>query len=127
LPNFITQALRGEKLTVYGDGQQTRSFCYVDDLIDGICKLLVSDIHEPVNVGNPVEMTIEEFAKEIDALVGKKAGLVYARDRMLPGDPLRRQPDITRAREWLSWQPKIDLKLGLQKTIPYFKDQLGIT
>jgi dTDP-glucose 4,6-dehydratase len=126
LPNFITQALRGEKLTIYGDGQQTRSFCYVDDLIDGIYRLLVSDVHEPVNIGNPDEMTIEVFAQAIDALVGKNAGLVYAPDRMLPGDPLRRQPDITRAKEWLGWQPKIDLKEGLQKTIPYFKEQLGL-
>ena len=126
LPNFITQALRGEKLTIYGDGRQTRSFCYVDDLIDGIYRLLVSDVHQPVNLGNPDEMTIEVFAKEIDNLVGKKVGLVYERDRMLPGDPLRRQPDITRAREWLGWQPKVGLKEGLQKTIPYFKEQLGI-
>jgi len=126
LPNFITQALRGEKLTIYGDGQQTRSFCYVDDLIDGIYTLLVSEVHDPVNVGNPNEMTIEEFAKEIDGLVGTKAGLIYHRDRMLPGDPLRRQPDITRAREWLDWEPKVPLKQGLRKTIPYFKEQLGI-
>ena len=126
LPNFITQALRGEKLTIYGDGQQTRSFCYVDDLIDGIYRLLVSEVHDPVNVGNPNEMTIEEFAKEIDGLVGTKAGLIYHRDRMLPGDPLRRQPDITRAREWLGWEPKVPLKQGLRKTIPYFKEQLGI-
>jgi len=126
LPNFITQALRGEKLTIYGDGQQTRSFCYVDDLIDGIYRLLVSEVHDPVNVGNPNEMTIEEFAKEIDGLVGTKAGLIYHRDRMLPGDPLRRQPDITRAREWLDWEPKVPLKQGLRKTIPYFKEQLGI-
>ncbi|MEX1248283.1 MAG: UDP-glucuronic acid decarboxylase family protein [Anaerolineales bacterium] len=127
LPNFITQALRGEKLTVYGDGQQTRSFCYVDDLIEGIYRLLVSDVHEPVNLGNPVEMTIEQFAKEIDALVGKKAGLIYEKARMLSGDPLRRQPDITRARQVLGWEPKISLQEGLKKTIPYFKAQLGIT
>lgn len=126
LPNFITQALRGEKLTIYGDGQQTRSFCYVDDLIDGIYRLLVSGVHEPVNLGNPDEMTIEVFAKEIDGLVGRQVGVVYEPDRMLPGDPLRRQPDISRAREWLGWQPKVGLKEGLQKTIPYFKEQLGI-
>ncbi|MGH7632003.1 MAG: UDP-glucuronic acid decarboxylase family protein [Gemmatimonadales bacterium] len=126
LPNFITQALRVEKLTVYGDGQQTRSFCYVDDLIDGIYKLLVSDVHVPVNIGNPDEMTIEQFAKEIDALVGNNCGLVYQEARMLKGDPLRRQPDITRAREWLGWEPKISLHEGLKKTIPYFKEQLGI-
>ncbi len=124
--NFVQQALRGEKLTIYGDGQQTRSFCYVDDLIEGIYRLLVSEIHEPVNIGNPDEITIEQFANEIDALVGKKAGLVYDKSKMLAGDPLRRQPDITRAKEWLGWQPKISLKDGLHKTIPYFKDQLGI-
>jgi dTDP-glucose 4,6-dehydratase len=127
LPNFITQALRGEKLTVYGEGKQTRSFCYVDDLIDGIYKLLISDAHEPVNIGNPDEMTIERFAKEIDALVGNNCGLIYQEARMLKGDPLRRQPDITRAREWLGWQPRTSLQEGLNKTIPYFKEQLGIT
>ncbi len=126
LPNFIQQALRGEKLTVYGDGQQTRSFCYVDDLVDGILRLLLSDIHEPVNIGNPDEITIEVFAKEIDALVGSKAGIILQKDKMLKGDPLRRQPDITRAREWLNWEPKVNLKDGLQKTIPYFKEQLGM-
>jgi dTDP-glucose 4,6-dehydratase len=124
--NFIQQALRGEKLTIYGDGQQTRSFCYVDDLIEGIYRLLVSEIHEPVNIGNPDEITIEQFAKEIDDLVGKKAGLVYQKKQFLPGDPLRRQPDITRAREWLKWGPKISLRDGLGKTIPYFREQLGI-
>jgi len=124
--NFIQQALRGEKLTVYGDGQQTRSFCYVDDLIEGIYRLLVSDVHEPVNIGNPDEITIEQFAKQIDALVGKKAGLVIDKARMLKGDPLRRQPDIARARQWLGWEPKVPLKDGLLRTIPYFKDQLGI-
>lgn len=126
LPNFITQALRGEQLTVYGDGQQTRSFCYVDDLIEGIYRLLISDIHEPVNIGNPDEMTIEAFAREIDALVGKKAGLAYEKERMLSGDPLRRQPDISRAKDWLNWEPTIALKEGLEKTIPYFKNQLGL-
>ncbi|MEX1143400.1 MAG: UDP-glucuronic acid decarboxylase family protein [Anaerolineales bacterium] len=124
--NFIQQALRGEKLTVYGDGLQTRSFCYVDDLIEGIYRLLVADIHEPVNIGNPVEITIEQFAKEIDALVGNQSGILLEKDRMLKGDPLRRQPDISRAREWLGWEPKVQLKEGLQKTIPYFKEQLGI-
>jgi dTDP-glucose 4,6-dehydratase len=124
--NFIQQALRGQKLTVYGDGQQTRSFCYVDDLIEGIYRLLVSDIHDPVNIGNPTEITIEQFAKEIDDLVGKNAGLVFQKKQFLAGDPLRRQPDITRAKDWLKWEPKISLRDGLGKTIPYFTDQLGI-
>ncbi len=124
--NFIQQALRGEKLTVYGDGQQTRSFCYVDDLIDGIYRLLMSEKHEPVNIGNPAEITIEQFAREIDTLVGKKAGLLFEKERMPSGDPLRRQPDITRAREWLKWEPKVSLRDGLQKTVDYFKDQLSL-
>lgn len=123
--NFIQQALRGDQLTIYGDGQQTRSFCYVDDLIDGIYRLLVSDIHEPVNIGNPDEITIEQFAKEIDALVGKEAGLVYEKKQFLSGDPLRRQPDISRAREWLQWGPTISLQDGLSKTIQYFRQELG--
>lgn len=124
--NFIQQALRGEQLTIYGDGQQTRSFCYVDDLIEGIYRLLTSDIHEPVNIGNPDEITIEQFAKEIDGLVGKSAGLVYQEKQFLAGDPLRRQPDITRAREWLEWGPTISLRDGLGKTIQYFREELGL-
>lgn len=124
--NFIQQALRAEKLTIYGDGQQTRSFCYVDDLIEGIYRLLISDVHEPVNLGNPDEITIEQFAKEIDALVGNKAGLKFEKERMLSGDPLRRQPDISRAKKWLQWEPKISLREGLHKTIPYFKQELGM-
>lgn len=124
--NFIQQALRGEQLTVYGDGQQTRSFCYVDDLIDGIYRLLTSEHHEPVNIGNPSEITIEQFAKEIDALVGKNAGLVYQKKQFLAGDPLRRQPDISRAKQWLGWEPKISLRDGLSKTISYFQEQLDL-
>lgn len=124
--NFIQQALRGEPLTIYGDGRQTRSFCYVDDLIDGIVRLLLSDEHDPVNIGNPSEITIEDFARQIDALVGKGAGLVYEKGKRFSGDPQRRQPDITRAKKLLGWQPKVSLKDGLSKTIPYFKDQLGL-
>lgn len=124
LPNFIQQALRGEPLTVYGDGQQTRSFCYVDDLVEGIVRLLESEVHEPVNIGNPDEITIAQFAEEIDKLVGGGAGLVYQKEKMLAGDPLRRQPDISRARERLQWEPTIGLREGLEKTIPYFKEQL---
>ncbi|MCW5878861.1 MAG: SDR family oxidoreductase [Anaerolineales bacterium] len=126
LPNFIQQALRGEPLTVYGDGQQTRSFCYVDDLVEGIVRLLNSEVHEPVNIGNPQEITIAQFAEEIDKLVGGGAGLVFQKEKMLAGDPLRRQPDITRARERLGWEPAVGLREGLEKTIPYFKEQLGI-
>ncbi len=126
LPNFIQQALRGEPLTVYGDGQQTRSFCYVDDLVEGIVRLLNSEVHEPVNIGNPEEITIAQFAEEIDQLVGGGAGLVYQQEKMLAGDPLRRQPDIGRARQRLGWEPKVGLRQGLQKTVPYFKEQLGI-
>ncbi|MBX3049299.1 MAG: SDR family oxidoreductase [Anaerolineales bacterium] len=126
LPNFIQQALRGEPLTVYGDGQQTRSFCYVDDLVEGIVRLLNSEVHEPVNIGNPQELTIAQFAEQIDKLVGGGAGLVYQKEKMLAGDPLRRQPDIARAREHLGWEPAVGLREGLEKTIPYFKEQLGI-
>lgn len=124
LPNFIQQALRGEPLTVYGDGQQTRSFCYVDDLVEGIVRLLNSEVHEPVNIGNPQELTIAQFAEQIDKLVGGGAGLVYQKEKMLAGDPLRRQPDIARAREHLGWEPAVGLREGLEKTIPYFRDQL---
>src|SRR6185312_5446007 len=103
LPNFMGQALRGEALTVYGDGSQTRSFCYVSDLVDGIVKLLFADCHEPVNVGNPDEVTILEFAKEILELSGSKSAIAY---KPLPqDDPKVRKPDITRARELLGWEP----------------------
>jgi len=119
--NFIQQALEGEELTIYGDGQQTRSFCYVDDLIDGIYKLLMSKEHYPVNIGNPEEITIEQFAIEIDALIGKSAGLTYLKEMRFSGDPQRRQPDISRAKEVLKWEPQISLKDGLTKTIDYFK------
>ena len=122
--NFILQALAGNKLTIYGDGQQTRSFCYVDDLVKGIYQLLVSEEHDPVNIGNPEEITIEKFAQVIDDLVGKKAGLLYEAEKRFSGDPQRRQPDISRARDVLSWEPKISLNDGLQKTIKYFKQEI---
>lgn len=125
LPNFLKQALLGEPLTVYGEGQQTRSFCYVDDLIDGIVKLLYSDEHMPVNIGNPVEMTILEFAQHINHITGNKAGIKFI-DARSHRDPQRRQPDISRARELLKWEPKVDLEQGLRLTIPYFKEKLGI-
>ncbi len=120
LPAFFSQAIRGEGLTVFGDGSQTRSFCYVDDLIEGIYRLLMSDCTEPVNIGNPDEITILDFAKEILSLVGNsKAFIDY---RPLPeDDPKVRQPDITRAREILGWEPKVLRAEGLVKTFEYFK------
>ncbi len=126
LPNFLLQALRGEPLTIYGDGQQTRSFCYVDDLVEGIVRLLFSDVHEPVNIGNPVETTILEFAELINRLTGNRAGLVFLPDKRLGSDPQRRQPDITRARSLLGWEPRISLEEGLARTIPYFKQKMGL-
>lgn len=125
LPNLLKQAILGQSLTVYGDGGQTRSFCYVDDLVDGIVKLLYSDEHMPVNIGNPVEMTILEFALTINRLLENKAGISYV-DARSARDPQRRRPDITRARTILGWDPQIDLEEGLQRTIPYFKQRLGL-
>ncbi|HQP60046.1 MAG TPA: SDR family oxidoreductase [Anaerolineaceae bacterium] len=126
VPNFLQQALKHQPLTVYGDGSQTRSFCYVDDLIDGIYRLLLSDEHNPVNIGNPVETTILEFAETINQITKNPAGMVIKPDMQLGDDPKRRQPDITRARTILDWQPITPLEAGIQKTIPYFKTELGI-
>jgi dTDP-glucose 4,6-dehydratase len=126
LPNFLKQALLHQPLTVYGDGRQTRSFCYVDDLIDGIVRLLMSDEHLPVNVGNPNEMTMLEFAETINKVVGSKEGITFVPEARSDRDPQRRQPDITRAREILGWEPKISLEQGLLKTIPYFKQKLEL-
>lgn len=125
LPNMLKQALLGEPLTVYGQGEQTRSFCYVDDLISGIVKLLYSDEHMPVNIGNPVEMSILQFAQEINRITENKGGLRYI-DARSHRDPQRRQPDITRARTILNWEPRFDLEQGLKLTVPYFKQKLGI-
>lgn len=119
LPAFIGQALRGEDLTIFGDGSQTRSFCYVDDLIEGIVRLLFSDHAEPVNIGNPDEITISQFAEEIIALTGTTQKVIY---KDLPvDDPKQRQPDITKARALLNWEPKIDRAEGLKRTYAYFK------
>jgi dTDP-glucose 4,6-dehydratase len=119
LPAFIGQALRGEDLTVFGDGSQTRSFCYVDDLVEGIYRLLLSEYHLPVNIGNPSEITLKQFAEEVIALTGTKQKIVY---RPLPvDDPKQRRPDISRAREILGWEPKVDRKEGLNATYEYFK------
>lgn len=126
VPNFIQQALRGEPLTVYGDGLQTRSFCYVDDLVEGIVRLLASDEHLPVNLGNPDEITILEFAQKINATIGNQVGIVNKSEERLESDPQRRQPDITRAKKILGWQPHCSLEDGLQRTIPYFRQQLGL-
>jgi len=126
LPNFLKQALLGQKLTVYGDGQQTRSFCYVDDLIEGIVRLLMSDEHKPVNIGNPDEMTILQFAEAINKITGNKAGVTFLPEDRATRDPQRRQPDITRARDILGWEPKYNLEDGIKNTIPYFKEKLGL-
>jgi dTDP-glucose 4,6-dehydratase len=124
VPNFLLQALKGQPLTVYGDGQQTRSFCYVDDLIDGIYRLLLSGEHEPINIGNPAEISILEFAESINALTGSTEQIIFQPDKRGEGDPQRRQPDIARARQILGWEPEIELDEGLRRTTPYFKDRL---
>ena len=122
VPNFILQALKGEPLTVYGQGEQTRSFQYVDDLVAGIGRLLESGEHYPVNIGNPHEMTVLQFAKKILELTGSKSEIAY---RPLPqDDPQVRQPDISKARKLLNWEPKVDLDEGLKKTIDYFRERL---
>ncbi len=126
VPNFLQQAIKEQPLTVYGDGSQTRSFCYVDDLIEGIYRLLLSDYHQPVNIGNPVETTILEFAERINAITGNKAGIIFKEDARGEGDPQQRQPDISQARDILGWEPKISLEEGLMKTIPYFKSKMGL-
>ncbi|MGZ5245532.1 MAG: UDP-glucuronic acid decarboxylase family protein [Flavitalea sp.] len=120
LPAFIGQALRGEDLTVFGDGSQTRSFCYVDDLVEGIYRLLMSDYSMPVNVGNPNEISLKDFAEEIISLTGTTQKIIY---KPLPvDDPKQRQPDITRAKEILGWEPKIDRQEGLKRTYEYFRN-----
>ncbi|RYY54253.1 MAG: SDR family oxidoreductase [Chitinophagaceae bacterium] len=119
LPAFIGQALRGEDMTVFGDGSQTRSFCYVDDLIEGIYRLLLSDYEMPVNVGNPNEISLKDFAEEILALTGNKVKIVY---KPLPvDDPKQRKPDISKAQSILGWEPKVDRKDGLKITYDYFR------
>ena len=123
VPNFVGQALRGQPLTVYGDGAQTRSFCYVDDLVEGILALLESNEHMPVNIGNPHEVTIREFAELINNATRNAAGIVYE-DRRTQGDPQQRQPDLTRARTLLQWEPRVDLAEGLRRTIAAFRVRL---
>jgi dTDP-glucose 4,6-dehydratase len=122
VPNFISQALRGKPLTVYGQGTQTRSFCYVADLIEGIYRLMMSTHSEPVNIGNPQEWTMLDFAKEIIRITGSSSRIAF---RPLPkDDPKQRKPDITRARTWLRWEPAVGLRDGLEKTIGYFRGKV---
>jgi dTDP-glucose 4,6-dehydratase len=122
VPTFISQALRNEDLTIFGDGRQTRSFCYISDLVDGIIRLMQSDLNDPVNIGNPHEMTIEEIGRTIIRMTGSTSRIVY---RSLPtDDPKVRQPDITRARTLLGWEPKVPLEQGLTETIAYFRNKM---
>ncbi len=122
VPNLMGQALRGEPLTVFGDGSQTRSFCYVDDLVDGIYRLLTTDFHEPVNLGNPNEVSILDFAKEIKELSGTKSEIVF---KPLPqDDPKVRRPDISRARKLLGWEPKVDRRDGMRRTLEFFRGKV---
>ena len=122
LPNFVYQALRGQPITVYGDGKQTRSFCYVSDLIEGIYRLMNSDEHEPVNIGNPQEITILEFAERVRALMGSDVPIIF---KPLPqDDPKQRCPDISKAKCLLGWEPKVNLNEGLQLTLDFFRQQV---
>ena len=124
LPAFLSQALRGEPLTVFGDGSQTRSFCYVDDLVEGIYRLLLSDYPMPVNIGNPSEITIKEFGEEIARLTGVEFTATY---QALPqNDPMKRKPDITKAKEILGWEPQVDRAEGLRRTLEYFKEHVEV-
>jgi dTDP-glucose 4,6-dehydratase len=123
VPAFMGQALRGEDVTIFGSGQQTRSFCYVSDLVEGVVRLMESDLNDPVNIGNPREMTIEEIARAIIQLTGSRSKIVY---RPLPeDDPKVRQPDITKARTLLGWEPNVSLEEGLLKTLDYFRTQVA--
>jgi dTDP-glucose 4,6-dehydratase len=118
----MSQALRNEDVTVFGDGSQTRSFTYITDLVDGIIRLMLSDVNEPVNIGNPREMTIEEIARTIIQMTGSTSRIIY---KPLPtDDPKQRRPDITRARTLLGWEPKVQLNEGLVKTIEYFRSKV---
>ncbi len=122
LPNFMCQSLMGEDITVFGNGLQTRSFCYVSDLVDGIYRLLLSNEHDPVNIGNPEEVTINQLAQEILALTGSKSKIIF---KPLPvDDPKIRQPDISRAKRILGWEPRVSREVGLRKTLEYFKNTL---
>ena len=124
VPNFVAQALKGQPLTVYGDGLQTRSFCFVSDLVEGVYRLLMSDEHLPTNIGNPREMTIVEFARLINEITHNPGGLVFEEKR-IQGDPQTRRPDISKARQILNnWEPKVEIEDGLRRTVAYFKNIL---
>jgi len=125
VPAFMTQALRNEDVTVFGDGTQTRSFCYISDLVDGILRLVDAPTNEPVNIGNPHELTIEEIARAIISLVGSRSRLTF--EPLPTDDPRQRRPDITRARTLLGWEPQVGLEEGLRKTVGYFRQKLGLT
>jgi dTDP-glucose 4,6-dehydratase len=122
LPQFMSQALRGEDITVYGDGSQTRSFCYVDDLVEGIYRLLLSDYYLPVNIGNPQEISLLDFAKEIQALTGTRSKIVF--EPLPKDDPKQRRPDITKAKQLLGWEPKVSRSEGLKITLEYFINEV---
>jgi dTDP-glucose 4,6-dehydratase len=122
LPAFMGQALRGEDITVFGDGSQTRSFCYVDDLVEGIFRLLMSDISDPVNIGNPDEITIKDFAEEVVALTGTKSKIIY--EPLPADDPKQRRPDISKAKTMLNWEPRVPRSEGLRRTLEYFKNKV---
>jgi len=124
LPTFMSQALRGEDVTVFGDGSQTRSFCYVEDLVDGIYRLLLSDYHYPVNIGNPVEISLLDFAKEVVSLVGKDVKIVF--EPLPQDDPKQRKPNISKAQDILGWEPKVDRSEGLKRTLEYFKANIDL-
>ena len=126
VPNFIQQALRKEPLTIYGSGEQTRSFCYVSDLIEGIYRLMLSDDHMPVNIGNPIETSVKDFAIAINELCENPAGLIINASDRLGDDPERRQPDITRARNILDWEPKVNIREGLSHTIAFMRRKLAL-
>ncbi len=121
IPTFIPQALKGEPITIFGDGSQTRSFCYVSDLVEGLYRLLISDVNEPINIGNPSEMTIKQMAEAVIKVTGSRSKIIY---KDLPvDDPKVRQPDISRAKKLLGWKPKVELEEGLKKTVAWFKTQ----
>jgi len=126
VPNFIQQALRKESLTVYGDGEQTRSFCYVNDLVAGIYRLLLSNETMPVNIGNPAEISIMQFARTINQLTHNLTPIKFIPEQRLGDDPQRRRPDINRAKQILGWEPTVSLEEGIALTIPYFINKMGL-
>lgn len=126
IPNFLQQAIKREPLTIYGSGNQTRSFCYVDDLVDGIASLLFSKEHNPINLGNPEEISMRDLAALINHLLNNDVKIENLKNKTTGDDPARRQPDITKARQLLEWEPKIKLEQGIQLTLPYFRSKMGI-